>query len=85
MGTTSSHRVALHVLIQMFIWIQIRAVARKVKNSNSIFMLLEPFLYFGCYMYGMRVNDENDITGDLPDQPPQKLRKHLTLKPLLEK
>ena len=84
MGATPAHRVALHILIQILIGIQIRAVAREIKNSDSILMPLEPLLHLGRDMNGMLVNNQKDIPGDLPDQTSQKLRKHLALKPLLE-
>ena len=84
MGATPAHRVALHILIQILIGIQIRAVAREIKNSDSILMPFEPLLHLGRDMNGMLVNNQKDIPGDLAEQTSQKLRKHLALEPLLK-
>ena len=81
-GTTSAHCIALHILIQILIRIQIRAVARKIKHPDAILMPFEPLLHPGRDMNGMLINNQKDMMGNLTNQSSQKLRKHLTLKSL---
>jgi hypothetical protein len=64
-GPTPTHRVALYVLIQIIIGIQIRALSRKTKDLDLILMLLKPLLDLGPYMNKMLVNNQKDIARDL--------------------
>ena len=84
MGPTPTHRVALYILIQVLIRVQSRAIARKIKYLDSIFILLEPFLHLARDMDGMLVNDQKHIPSNLTDQTPQKLLKYLSLKTVFE-
>ena len=55
---TPAHCVALHILIQILIGIQLRAIAREIRDLDSILMLLEPLLHVGRDMNGMLVNNQ---------------------------
>jgi hypothetical protein len=83
-GSMSTYRIALYILIQILMGIQIRTVIRKIKDLNAILILFEPLLHFACYMNRMLINNQKHIPRDLTGQSPQKLHKHLGLKPMLE-
>jgi len=84
MGATPTYGVAFHIVVQILIRIQIRAVARQIKHPYSILMLLEPLLHLGRDMDRMLVNDQKDMTRDLTDQSSQEFLKHLTVKPMFK-
>jgi hypothetical protein len=42
---TTTHRIALDVLIQIFIRIQIRTIAGKIKDLDRVLMPLQPLLH----------------------------------------
>src|SRR5881397_70236 len=73
---TTTKRVALDVLIEQFIGIELRTVPGKEVDPDAAVLALEPLLHGCCTMYGMPVEDQEDASLHLPQQPLQEGKEH---------
>ena len=74
--TPSPHGVALDILIEQFVWVEIRAVARQKKEVNLPPMACQPSLHTPGHMHWMLVDDEKDFASRMTDQPLQEYDKY---------
>ena len=73
----SADGVALDVLIQKFVRIQFRAVARQEKQSNGLLPFFDPIKNCSGSMYWVPVNDQEYRGFILSDQAAHEIDKHL--------
>ena len=74
---TSADGVALDVLIQKFVRIQFRAVARQEKQPDGLLSFFDPIKNSSGSMYRMSVNNQEYRAFILPDQAAHEIDKHL--------
>lgn len=72
----AAHRVALDVLIQILVGIQVRAVSRKIKQSYPSSFRSQPLLHRSRPVDGMTIHDEINPAWHLPLQSSQKIDEH---------
>src|SRR5260370_18728679 len=78
-GTNTSQGVRLHILVQQFIRVQLRAVGGQKENSDLCSMLIQPALYRSSLMDGVTVGNQKYFSLGLSRQPQQttkKIQKH---------
>src|SRR5258707_5280712 len=68
-GTNTTQGVRLHVLVQQFIRVQLRAVGGQKENSDLCSMLIEPALYRSSFMDGVTVGNQKYFSLGLSRQP----------------
>jgi len=72
----ADHRVALDVLIQILVRIQVRPVPRKIKQSDPSSFRSQPLLHRSRPVDGMTIHDEINPARHLPLQSSQKIDEH---------
>src|SRR5258707_13523558 len=74
-GTNTTQGVRLHVLVQQFIRVQLRAVGGQKENSDLCSMLIQPALYRSSFMDGVTVGNQKYFSLGLSRQPQQTTKK----------
>ena len=64
----AAERVALHVLVQEFVRVQLGTVARQEKHLDLCGVCGQPATHRRRTMHGMTVDDQEDALLDLPDE-----------------
>ena len=86
-GTNTTQGVRLHILVQQFIRVQLRAVGGQKENSDLCSMLIQPALYRSSLMDGVTVGNQKYFSLGLSRQPQQttkKIQKHSCRETLTE-
>jgi hypothetical protein len=69
-------RVGLDILIEQFVWVEIRAVARQKKETNLLPVACQPSLHAPGHMHRMLADDEKNFAFRMTDQPLQEHDKY---------
>src|SRR5712692_10387410 len=77
--TPPAQGVGLHVLIEQFVRVQVRAVAREEKEMNLLPVACHPSLQMFGHMHRMFVDDEKDLASGMPDEPSQEHNTNLSV------
>lgn len=72
-GTLPPDGIGLDILIEKFVGIQLRAVARQVKQPDAFPIPIYPLFDLPGTMHRMSIDNQEDFLFVLPDQPPQKV------------
>ena len=83
-GAIFSDGIALHVLVEQFIRVQLRAIAGKKEKPNLIGPLFQPLFHFFGPMHRMVVHNEKDLGLALAHQPVEKFQENLGDEPAFE-
>lgn len=83
-GTLPPDGIGLDILIEKFVGIQLRAVARQIKQPDAFPIPIYPLLDLPGTMHRMSIDNQKDFLLVLPDQPPQKVDHDRCSKSLVE-
>ena len=76
--------ITFDVLVQQFVRVQFRAVARKVEQGDLTGMLSKPVLYLGPVMHRVAINNEKYVALNLAEQTSQELQEHIGVEAVFE-
>ena len=71
-GALPAQGIALDILVQQFIRVELRAVTGEKNQANPRFIFLDPVLHPEGAMHRMTVNNEIDPASTLAEQAPEK-------------
>src|SRR5208337_2168354 len=83
-GPASADRVALDVLVEVFVRVDLGAVAREKLQADALRVFRHETLYAPRAVDRMAIQDQKGLPSSLPDQPPKELQKNLSGEPILE-
>ena len=83
-GATPAQGVALDVLVEKFVRVQLRTVARKKEEVDVTATFLNPALHLLRLVHRMAVGDQEDLSPRMPQQSLQKLLHDVSCEALLE-
>jgi len=81
-GALPAQRVAFAILIQVFVRIQLRRIARQLEYRNLIFSLRKPALDLLCSGDRMAIHDQQHLLIDASQKPLEKRDKQQWGEPL---
>jgi len=75
-GPLSTDRIGLDILVEAFVRIQRRTMARQVEHADTFLMGLKPTFDLSRTMHRMTIDDQKHLLGVLLNQPTQKMDHH---------